>query len=182
MKFRLITQFILFFLFGATLVSSVHAGILPGGSETIKNDSITVDISGNKNDPIEASRSLGIRILSAAKIVVSGLALIWIVMIGVYMIVFSDNEDRIKSQRKQIVYVLVGFLFLNIPGALYDIFFTGAKDTIGDGTPNLSFWNTDRLTGGSGVVPMITGFFEVFIFGVAIASFTYGLLRMIMSG
>ncbi len=183
MKFRLITQFILFFLFGATLVCGVDAaGILPSGSETIKNDSITVDISGNKNDPIEASRSLGIRILSAAKVVVSGFALLYIVMIGVYMIVFSDNEDRIKSQRKQIVYVLVGFLFLNIPGTLYDIFFTGAKDTIGDGTPNLSFWNTDRLTGGSGVVPMITGFFEVFIFGVAIASFTYGLLRMIMSG
>ncbi len=29
---------------------------------------------------------------------------------------------------------------------------------------------------------MITGFFEVFIFGVAIVSFTYGLFRLIMSG
>lgn len=182
MKFRLITQFILFFLSGVTLISAAHAGVLPDGSEQIKNDSITVDITGNKNDPIEASRSLGIRILSAAKVVISGFALLYIVMIGVYMIVFSDNEDRIKSQRKQIVYVLVGFLFLNIPGTLYDIFFTGAKDTIGDGTQNLSFWNTDRLTGGNGVVPMITGFFEVFIFGVAIATFTYGLLRMILSG
>ena len=32
------------------------------------------------------------------------------------MIVFSETEDRIKTQRKQITYALMGFLFLNLPG------------------------------------------------------------------
>lgn len=43
------------------------------------------------------------------------------------MVAFSENEERVKNQRKQIVYTLVGFLFLNIPGILYQVFFTGSK-------------------------------------------------------
>lgn len=52
------------------------------------------------------------------------------------MIAFSENEERVKSQKKQITYTLIGFLFLNIPGMAYQIFFTGAKnhEVIG-GTP-----------------------------------------------
>lgn len=80
----------------------------------IKNVSITV---GNPNvtDPIIATQNLGFKILGLAKMIVSGLALIYLVMIGVYMVVFSENEDRIKTQKRQIFYSLVGFLFLNIP-------------------------------------------------------------------
>ena len=55
------------------------------------------------------------------KIVVSGFALIFMVMIGVNMVIMSESEERIKTQRRQIVYVLVGFLFLNIPGVVYEV-------------------------------------------------------------
>lgn len=37
------------------------------------------------------------------------------------MVIFSDNEERVKTQRRQVVYVLIGFLFLNIPGFIYDV-------------------------------------------------------------
>ncbi len=52
---------------------------------------------------------------------VSGFALVFMVMIGVYMVVFSENEERVKTQRRQIVYTLIGFLFLNIPGIVYQV-------------------------------------------------------------
>ena len=43
------------------------------------------------------------------------------VMIGVYMVVFSENEEKVKTQRKQITYTLIAFLFLNVPGLLYEV-------------------------------------------------------------
>lgn len=52
------------------------------------------------------------------------------VMIGANMVVFSRDEEKIKTQKKQITYSLVGFLFLNIPGMLYQIFFTTPKDSL----------------------------------------------------
>lgn len=55
------------------------------------------------------------------------MALIYLVMIGVNMIVYSENEERIKSQRKQIFYALMGFLFLNIPGVIYTAFLPSEK-------------------------------------------------------
>jgi hypothetical protein len=72
-----------------------------------------VDHQGN--NVVDIGQSFGMRILGLMKVVVSGFALVFMVMIGVYMVVFSENEEKIKTQRRQIVYVLIGFLFLNIP-------------------------------------------------------------------
>lgn len=60
--------------------------------------------------------------------VIAGFALIYLVMIGVYMILGSDNEETVKTQRKQIYYALVGFVFLNIPSFIYQIF---SPETVG---------------------------------------------------
>ena len=172
--------------FSGTFSDSTYADILPWGASTLSDPSIVVD--GGNADIIETSRGFGMKILWALKIVVSGFALVYLVLVGVYMIIFSENEERVKTQRRQITYALVGFLFLNMPWVVYKIFFGDTfdrptpKDAIGGNTPNILFWNPDYLTGASGVVPMLTSFFEVFIFGVAIVTFTWGLFRLIMSG
>jgi hypothetical protein len=94
------------------------------------------------------------------------------------MIIFSENEDRIKSQRRQLGYVLIGFLFLNIPGLLYIIFFgdeigrSRFMPSVGDPGP-IDPWDPTTLTGINGFIPMIIGFFEIFIFGIAILTFTW---------
>lgn len=49
------------------------------------------------------------------------------------MIVFSENEEKIKAQRRQMAYLIIGFLFLNIPGFIYVIFF---GDVLGSSTVN----------------------------------------------
>jgi hypothetical protein len=95
--------------------SSVEAaGILGGLGGNIPSVSIDVGTPASSNI-FDVSRDLGLRILTALRLLVSGFALVYLVLIGVYMIVFSETEDRIKTQRKQIIYALVGFLFLNIP-------------------------------------------------------------------
>lgn len=58
-------------------------------------------------DPIDAVNGLGFKVLAIAKLIISGLALIYLVMIGVYMVVFSENEERVKTQKKQLIYALI---------------------------------------------------------------------------
>lgn len=171
-----------------TFVSFAHAGILGWLEGDIKSVSIEVGASSNSSDLFVASRDLGLRLLTVARLVISGFALIYLVLIWVYMIVFSETEDRIKTQRKQITYALMGFLFLNLPWLVYTIFFGNLG-----GSPGLNstavwtdlisdLWNINNLNGSGGFVPMITGFFQIFIFGVAIIMFTWWFFRLILSG
>ena len=113
MKYTLLLTSIMI-IFGA-FSGSAYADIF-GGIDTsqIGNASIVVDTSVG-DDITTISRDFGFKILTAFRLVISGFALIYLVLIGAYMIVNSENEERIKSQKNQITYSLVGFLFLNIP-------------------------------------------------------------------
>jgi hypothetical protein len=101
------------------------------------------------------------------------------------MIIGSDNEERVKTQRKQIIYVLIGFLFLNIPGFVYTIFAPSNSGSIGtidnwSGTNGGSvFWNT---AGFEGIIGNMIAFLRVFVFGVAVTMFTWGLFNLLISG
>ncbi len=146
----------------------------------------SISVSTPSWDGITMLQSFGFKILWFLKLFISGLALIYLVLIGVYMIVFSENEEKIKSQRKQIFYALMGFLFLNIPGLIYIVFLPSDK----------SGWNLDPIgnyastTGGSLIYDFdgfdmmigdIVGFLRVFIFWIAVVMFTWGFFRLIVS-
>ncbi len=88
-------------------------------------------------------------------------------MIGVHMILGSDNEETVKTQRKQMVYAMIGFIFLNIPGFNYTVFFHesgGSLETASD--PTLTYggsllWNTHQF---EGIMGDIVAFLRVFAF------------------
>ncbi len=179
-KIFLYTSLTFLCLFWLSIFSGYAGPLLPDGSDIIKDWSITIT-TPTTTDPIEASRALGLSLLNAFKLIISGFALIYIVLIWVYMIVFSDNEERIKTQKRQFTYTLVGFLFLNIPWIIYQAF-SWLNDTIWSSTTGIPLWNDGVLFGsGTWFVSVITGFFEIFIFWVAIVTFTWGLFRLIMS-
>ena len=119
------------------------------------------------------------------RVLVSGIALIYLVMIGVFIILGSDNEETVKTQRKQITYVMIGFLFLNIPGFVYTIFSpsnTGSIGTIDNWastTGSSIFWNT---AGFEGIIGNMIAFLRVFAFGAAVTMFTWGLFNLLVSG
>lgn len=150
------------------------------GAEDIKQVSIVVGAEGN--NVVDLGQNFGMRILAFWKVVISWMALIFIVMIGVYMVVFSDSEEKIKAQKKQIVYVLIGFLFLNIPWVLYSVIdpSTASGTTIGSAswTDTSLFWYTANLPG---FVWTLVWFFRVFAYGVAILMLTWGFFRLILS-
>lgn len=168
-----------FSIFQFTVDAAFDNPILEARSNTITS------ISGS-GDPIEVSRSLGFKVLNFVKLLISGIALIYLVMIGAYMVIFSENEERIKTQRKQITYALVGFLFLNIPGVMYQVFFATPKywTSVTDvwvmwsDFSNVIFWD---LSGMQSTLANIIAFFQIFIFGIAILLFTWWLFRLVLS-
>lgn len=147
---------------------------------------VSIGVWSTEWDAATWIRSIGFKILGFLKIFISWIALIYLVIIWAYMIVFSENEERIKSQRKQIIYSLMGFLFLNIPGAVYTVFLPHDKwGWLLDNTTSWSstnggslFWDT---MGFDWFLWELIAFFRVFIFWVAIVMFTWWLFRMIIS-
>jgi hypothetical protein len=182
------TLILLTLIFGSflSLIDPLSAAVLPPAA-TSDLPGVSIDVGTPPGGNVfDASRDFGMRILKSVKVVVSGFALIYIVLLGATMIIFSENEEKIKSQRRQMSYILIAFLFLNIPGTLYIIFFgdvmgsSTPKDQIGDVT-EVKFWD-DVTFLGNGFLPSIISFFEIFIFGIAILTFTWWFFRLILSG
>lgn len=141
------------------------------------NSDKNFDISGD--NPGAGLLSFGGSILGIAKTVISGFALIYIVLIGVYMIIYSDDEGKLKQQKQQLLYVIFGFIFLNIPSAIYQLFMRNSTGrTLEEGewsniNANSPFWNTDGVFGLNGFLADIVGFLKVFAFIAAVIMFTW---------
>lgn len=162
--------------------ASFAAVDIPGTSD-IQNVSIGASISSNGS--IDGLKTFWFQLLGIMRMAVAGIALVYLVMIGVYMVIGSDSEETVKTQRKQITYALIGFLFLNIPSFVYTIFFPENVSGWIDGTSNWSsvngwfFWDT---AGFEGIVGNLIAFLKVFIFGAAVVMFTWWLFNLIVSG
>ncbi len=158
---------------------------IPWATE-IANSSI--EIRSDTWDAVTVIQWVGFKILGFLKVFISWIALIYLVMIGVYMVVYSENEEKIKTQRKQITYALIGFLFLNIPWLIYTAFLPG--ESWGKNIDSITPWTQtdgsstlwDSATFGyDGIFWSIISFLKIFIFWVAIIMFTWWLFRMIVS-
>ncbi len=149
-------------------------------SPILKENSINIDVSGG--DIVQVGQSFGFKVLWFLKTIISWFALVFMVMIGAYMVVFSDNEERVKTQRKQILYTLIGFLFLNIPWVIYQIMSpsnNGWSDISSSSWTNVtSSWYFAELPG---FVGTIANFFRVFAYGGAVLMLTWGFFRLILS-
>lgn len=182
-----ISQIFLILLTGALAgyIAPTFAYDLIGNTDSIIGDK-SIGVGDVSSGGTQWAQEFGFRILSFLKLVVSGFALIYLVLIGVYMVVYSDTEDKIKTQRKQIVYTLLGFIFLNIPGMVWTLFRPDEVKGSVDATVSWSnisggsiFWST---YGFDGLIGDIIGFLRVFAYGAAIITFTWGAFRLIMSG
>lgn len=152
---------------GLVIGPDLFAAVNIPGKDILTGPSIDMNIPGGTFE--EKTQNLGWKVLELAKLIVSGLALIYLVMIGAYMITFSENEERIKTQRKQIIYAMIGFLFLNIPGIILKAFYGDNKNTIivgqdpiwSDTTSSNFFWDS---YGFDGILGDLIAFLQVFVF------------------
>ncbi len=174
--FRIILILIVWYL-SAYVFNSYAAFTIPG-VDNITPVSMVVAAAA---DPKEFALSF----LGVVRVGISGLALIYLVMIGAYMVLASDNEENIKKQRKQITYVIIGFLFLNVPNFVYSIFsWSDKSQSISPGgelwgiSGGSLFWDTAWF---EGVFGNLVAFLRVFVFGVAVVMFTWWLFNLLIS-
>lgn len=124
------------------------------------------------------------------KVLVSFLAVIYIVYSGTMMVMAMGDEKVITTQKRQLMYTLVAFLFVNIPGEIYALF---ARKQVSSVTQNLSGSYTNSVTSGSNIFINffewnstvengILSFFRVGIIGAAIFMFTLAAFELITSG
>ncbi|PID84239.1 hypothetical protein CSB09_02100 [Candidatus Gracilibacteria bacterium] len=171
-------------LFAFSFLGNAHVEI--PGSPTISDASIGSSVTSGSIDK-NTLKDFGFQLLSLARIAVSGLALIYIVLVGVYMVIFSDNESQITKQKKQLIYVLVAFLFLNLPSLVYDVMIgtgrtggeinTGEQSWVSIDYSSSFFWNWGG--GFEGILGGIIDFLRVFVYGIAIIVFAWGAFALI---
>lgn len=92
---------------------------------------------------VGSAQSIGFSILNTVKVIVSAVLLIYLVYIWVQMIIsLWEDGDKLSAAKRQIWYVLVALVFINIPWTLYDAFFNNEARNIWDlaGT-----WNDSGL-------------------------------------
>ena len=136
---------------------------------------------------IDKARDFGGSLLGIAKTIISGFALIYIVLIGVYMVIYSDDESELKKQKTQIFYVLLGFIFINVPSAIYQLFtntegWRVIKEVNWTGVEKTSiFWTATGAFGVEWFLADIIDLLKVIAFIAAIIMFTWGAFSMILS-
>lgn len=88
----------------------------------------------------------------------------------------------ITKQKQQLIYVLLGFLFLNLPSVIYDVFINPSRPELSDPTwtttDGTSLWNVEYLNKFS---DNLMQFFRVLVYIVAVAMFTWSAFTLIAS-
>jgi len=137
---------------------------------------------------VDSVNYVSISLMTTIKVILSWILLIYIVYIGIQMILsLWSDEESLSSAKRQITYVLVSLVFINIPGSLFEAFYNQEKWKIWglSGT-----WDEAELTGNiflnSGAfintINTIVGFMEMLIFGIAIMMLVIGGIRLLASG
>lgn len=129
---------------------------------------------------IDGIREFGLHILSIARVIISGFALIYIMLIGAYMIAYSDSEETISKQKQQLINVLVAFLFLNVPAFVYNLFIArnNSSETVRDAGMHSIFWDNDAV---NPFISSVMNFLKIGIFIAAVFMFSWGAFQMILS-
>ncbi len=121
-------------------VNIIHASSIPLDSiewytKDIVSDTLKTDATWSTVDVIEKA---WISILTRIKTILSWLLVIYVVYSGAQMVMSMwTDEEQLSWAKRQIWYTVVAFVFINIPGALFNAFDTKWWSL---GTTNYSSW------------------------------------------
>ena len=150
---------------------------------------VSTERIANNGDSLDKLQDGALKVLHTVKVLISFLAIIYIVYSGTMLVTAMGDEKAISGQKRQLMYTLVAFLFVNIPGEIYSIFArkSGANVTMNPGAGftasvnagsnifiNFFDWNSTVENG-------ILSFFRVGIIGAAILMFTLAAFELITS-
>jgi len=126
---------LLIFWFDLNFAQAVE---IPGTSK-IQDVSLNVGSSGNI---VRDIWEIGFRILTIIKRFIMWLLVIFSVYIGIMMMIsLGTDEERLSAAKRQIWYMLVALVFINIPGTIYEAFYKDDGTTVGDSINTDTFGN-----------------------------------------
>lgn len=144
----------------------------------------SMDVSTLSNDPNQGIQTLAIRILGTIKVVLSSLVIVFLVYAGANMILAMGSDDeKISSSRNQIWYAAIGLLFINIPGTLYDVFYTRGWEINEFQMTNEDFnaeWNGGNIFLNDWIFQEV--FYNDIVRFLQIAIFSLAILMIIVAG
>nr|MDD3720160.1 hypothetical protein [Candidatus Gracilibacteria bacterium] len=187
---RFLLKFLLFLpLVFLLLPSHSFAGAITiGGTSEIQKVSLN---NGSSSDIVSTIENTGFSLLRTIKIILIGLFVIYMVYAGAKMIMsMGTDEDKIKSAKKQIWYALIGIIFVNIPGTIYEAFYKPSNGSIGGSigsswnSKTQSFADTIFINGSAFdyLINSVVWMLEVVIFWGAIFILVYSGIKLILGG
>lgn len=174
--------------FAICFVSPSFAAVvnIPGASEI---QDVSINYTGGW-DAVYALNQTGFSILTTIKTILMGVLVIFLVYTG-FMMIYSmgNDEEKLSSAKRQLWYTLVGMLFINIPGTIYEAFYKSGTTSvwwqIGDSafisSDNSSNIFVDFFVFGNTLNDNIVWFLEVMIFIAAVFMFVLAGIRVLTS-
>lgn len=133
---------------------------------------------------------LALSVLGTVKYILSAIIILFLVYAGANMILSMWGDDeKITSSRNQVWYSAIGLLFINIPGDLFEVFFSPGGEVNEVGMTNDNFNSEDNVWSilvNESVFQIvfydyIVRFLQVTIFGLAIFVIIFAWYQMIVS-
>lgn len=167
----------------------VNAGVdrIPGSGEL---STVSMNAFSGESTDVKL-KSAAFKFLASAKVILNGLAVIYLVYVGTMMIIAYGDDGELSKQKKQLLYAIVAFLFVNIPGQIYSIFADKPQNvnvSSGGITPgsfskgregnlfvNADLWE-NTVNGG------IIGFIRLGVIGLALLYFILAGFKLLVSG
>ena len=136
----------------------------------------------------DKSKNTFLAVLKMVKIIVSIIAMLFIVIAGAQLVFSQGDEEALKKGKMQLVHAFLAFVFFTVPGELLRMFTSERCDSVTSDTAkytDVGFAN-NCIVGKSWFEQTIgnnlSGFLTVFIGGFALLMFTYAAFLYLRSG
>lgn len=177
--------------FAGVSIAPTYAAVSNLGG-LVGSDVTSVSTNAARGNSVEEkANNAALSVIKTAKVIVSALAVLYLVYAGIMMVVANGAEESLIKHRRQIMYAIVAFLFINIPGQLYALFGPKSAVDISYGNTNPSYLNVQK-TGSNMFVNFanwdgtveggVMMFIRVAVVGAAIFLFVMAGLKLISSG
>ncbi|MDD5212980.1 MAG: hypothetical protein PHG82_00925 [Candidatus Gracilibacteria bacterium] len=160
-------------LFALFASNYTFAGVIdiPAGDGVSKLQGVSMAASTSDNFTDNVN-NIGKNILRTFKLIISALMVVYLVYVGAEMIMAMGKDDEALSKSKrQLRYALVAFLFINIPGTIYDSLHR-------QGAVNLDVTNRNGLSSWTDVNNSANVFINPFNFGYTIDDSILGFIKV----
>jgi len=153
---------------------------------------VSIDPDGMTNGATTEQQLSGVVLfyLHGVKIFLSGLAIIYLIYVGITMVTAMGDEKDLKKAKSQFIYTLTAFLFINIPGQILELF--SDKNAGSQNVTDSMGKYSDAQNAGSNIFlnfgnwsltvqEWVLVFLRVFVYGLAIGSIILAGIGLISS-